>query len=136
TQIPRPVQLALTAAGTLTVLSHGWRGDAAAEIFELDLTTPLPVDASRAPRIVIPFAEGPRKTVFGSLAVDPRTGDLFLGEENGNRISRFTAARRLHDFAVGLQHLVGGSAIALDGRGRLVVVDHASFQTRQHAESP
>jgi hypothetical protein len=74
--------------------------------------------------------------VFGSLAVDPRTGDLFLGEENGNRISRLTAGNRLQDFAVGLQHLVGGSAIAFDTRGRLVAVDYVSPETRQRSESP
>ena len=141
TQIPRPVQLAFTAAGTLIVLSHGWHGDAAGEIFELDLGPPgaagrLPIDISRVSHAVIPFAEGPRKTLYGSLAVDPRTSDLFLGEENGNRISRLTAGRRLQDVAVGLQHLVGGSGIALDGRGRLIVVDYASLQTRQRAESP
>lgn len=136
TQIPRPVQLAFRTAGTLTVLSHGWSGDAAGEIFEIDLGGPLPVDVSRTPRVVIPFADGPRKSVFGSLAIDPVSGDVFLGEENGNRVSRLTGARRLHDFAVGLQHLVGGGAIALDARGRLVVVDYASAETRLRSESP
>jgi sugar lactone lactonase YvrE len=136
TQIPRPAQLAIAASGNLIVLSHGWRGDAAAEIFDLDPAGSLPLDVSRAPRVVIPFAGGPRRTVFGSLAVDPRTGDLFLGEENGNRISRLAAGRRMHDFAVGLQHLVGGGAIALDARGRLVVLDYTSPETRQRSESP
>src|SRR5207249_9269429 len=85
TAVPRPAQLALTGSGRLVVLSHGWRGDAAAELFWLDPRGALPVNASVAPRVVIPFAEGPRKTALGSLAVDPRSGDLFLGEENGNR---------------------------------------------------
>src|SRR2546422_2838255 len=58
TSIPRPAQLALTASGRLVVLSHGWRGDAAAEIFWLDPRGALPVNASVAPRVVIPFAEG------------------------------------------------------------------------------
>jgi hypothetical protein len=136
TQIPRPVQLAIAGSGNLIVLSHGWRGDAAAEIFDLDLGGALPLDVSRSPRVVIPFAEGPRRTVFGSLALDPRTGDLFLGEENGNRISRLAAGRKLHDFAVGLQHLVGGGAIALDSHGRLVILDYTSPETRHRSESP
>ena len=136
TQIPRPSQLAFRHGGGLVVLSHGWSGDAAAELFDLDLAGPLPLDVSRVPRLVIPFAEGPRKNAFGSLAVDPASGDVFLGEENGNRISRLTAGRRLHDFAVGLQHLVGGSAITLDGRGRLLIVDYASAETRLRSESP
>src|SRR5262249_13444350 len=47
--IPRPVQLALDGAGHLVVLSHGWRGDAAGEVYHFDLDA-LPVDASHAPR--------------------------------------------------------------------------------------
>jgi hypothetical protein len=136
THIPRPAQLAFAPSGALVVLSHGWRGDAAAEIFELDPTRPLPVDVSRVPRIVIPFADGPRKSAYGSLAVDPTTGDLFMGEENGNRVSRLTRARRLDDYAIGVQHLVGGSSIALDSRRRLLVLDYASAETRQRSETP
>src|SRR5712692_10476740 len=59
TGVPRPAQLALAASGRLVVLSHGWRGDSAAEIFWLDPRGALPVNASVAPRVVIPFAEGP-----------------------------------------------------------------------------
>jgi hypothetical protein len=135
TQIPRPAQLAFTPSGRLVVLSHGWRGDAAGEVFEFDLSVPLPIDGSRAPRIVIPFADGPRKAVFGSLAVS-EGGDLFLGEENGNRVSRLSRGRRLDDVAVGIQHLVGGGAIALDRHGRLLVVDYASPETRLRSETP
>src|SRR5713226_5715825 len=91
TGIPRPAQLAFTASGRLVVLSHGWRGDSAGEIFWLDPASTMFVNAALAPRLVIPFAEGPRKTTLGSLAVDPKSGDLFLGEENGNRIYRLTA---------------------------------------------
>lgn len=133
--IPRPIQLAFNAAGTLLVLSHGWRGDAAAEVYQLDLSGALPVDASRAPRLVIPFSEGPRKTAFGSLVVHPRSGALFLGEENGNRIYRLTTDGRLTPFAVGLQHLVGGTSLAFDGQGRLVVVDFSSAEGRLRAEA-
>ena len=111
TGIPRPIQLAFDARGRLAVLSHGWRGDAAGEIYRVDLDAPLPVDLARAPRVVIPFADGPRKTVLGSLAIDVSSGDLFLGEENGNRIYRLGADQRLQAVAVGLNHLLGGSAL-------------------------
>ena len=136
TGIPRPIQLALDPLGGLVVLSPGWRGDAAAEVYRLDLRGPLPVDAARAPRVVIPFADESRKTVFGSLAVDPRSGDLFLGEENGNRIYRLGADQRLQAVAVGLNHLLGGSALALDHQGRLVFLDYASPETNLRSESP
>ena len=136
TGIPRPLQLAFNASGGLVVLSHGWRGDAAAEIYYLELTGPLPVDAARVPRVVLPFAEESRKIAFGSLAIHPHTGDLFLGEENGNRIYRLTADKRLTPFAVGLQHLVGGSGLAFDRRGRLVVLDFASAEGRLRSEAP
>ncbi len=134
--ISRPIQLAFDASGGLVVLSHGWGGDAAGEIYRLDLGGALPVDASRAPRIVIPFAEGPRKTTFGSLAVDPRSGDLFLGEENGNRVYRLTADKTLLPFAIGLYHLVGGSSLAFDGQGGLVVLDFSSPEGQLGSESP
>jgi hypothetical protein len=136
TGIPRPIQLALDAQGALVVLSQGWRGDAAAEIYRIDLRGSTPVDATRAPRVVIPFAGEPRKTAFGSLAVDPKSGDLFLGEENGNRIYRLGADQRLQAVAVGLDHLLGGSTIALDSRGRLVFLDYASPETHLRSETP
>src|SRR4029434_5481586 len=93
--LPRPVQLAHDGEGMLRVLGHGWRGDAAGELYRIDLRGSLPVDAARAPRVVVPFASEPRKTVFGSLAVDSRTGDLYLGEENGNRTYRLRRAHAL-----------------------------------------
>jgi hypothetical protein len=136
TAVPRPAQLALTSSGRLVVLSHGWRGDSAAEIYWLDPAAATPIDASLAPRLVIPFADGPRKTALGSLAVDPKSGDLFLGEENGNRIYRLAAARRLSPLAMGLNHLLGGSSLALDREGRLVVLDYASFESQLRSESP
>lgn len=134
--IGRPIQLAFEPGGRLLVLSHGRRGDAAGQIHRFDLTRPLPIDAARAPHVVIPFSAEPRKTALGSLAVDPRTGDLYLGEENGNRVYQFSTDHRLTAVAVGLQHLVGGSSIAVDGDGRLVVIDYTSPETEARAESP
>ncbi len=95
TGIPRPIQLARDGDGMLVVLGQGWRGDAAAELYRIDVRGALPVNAARAPRVVIPFATEPRKTALGSLAVDPRSGDLFLGEENGNRIYRLGSNQHL-----------------------------------------
>ena len=136
TGIPRPIQLALDAQGMLVVLGQGWRGDAAAELYRIDPRGPLPADAARMPRVVIPFASGPRKMALGSLAVDPRTGDLFLGEENGNRIYRLGPGERLQAVAVGLNHLLGGSSMALDGQGRLVFLDYASPESHRRSETP
>jgi hypothetical protein len=134
--LPRPAQLAFTASGRLVVLSHGWRGDSAGEIFWLDPAGALPVNAALLPRVVVPFAEGPRKSALGSLAVDATTDDLFLGEENGNRVYRFGADKRLMPLAVGLNHLLGGSSFAIDPLGRLVVLDYASFESQLRSEAP
>jgi hypothetical protein len=136
TGVPRPTQLAFDARGRLMVLSPGWFGDAAGEIYRLDLRGPLPVDGMRVPRVVIPFTEERRKIVFGSLVVDRRTGDLFLGEENGNRIYRLDADHRLQALAVGLNHLLGGGAMTLDQQGRLVFLDYASPETHLRSETP
>ena len=136
TGVPRPIQLALDPRGKLVVLSPGWSGDAAGEIYRLDPRGPQPVDATRLPRVVIPFAGEGRKTVFGSLAVNARSGDIFLGEENGNRIYRFGGDHRLQAVVVGLNHLLGGTALSLDGQGRLVFLDYASAETHLRSETP
>jgi len=136
TGIPRPIQLAWRGPGQLVVLSHGWKGDAAGEIYHLDLSGPLPVDAEGAPHQVIPYSKEPRKAAFGSLAVDADRGDLFLGEENGNRIYRLGADQRLQPVVVGLNHLLGGSALVLDRQQRLVFLDYASPETQQRSEAP
>jgi hypothetical protein len=134
TGIPRPIQLALDGQGRLVVLALGWQGDAAGEIYHLTLRGSTAVDGSRAPRYVIPFPEDSRKTVFGSLAADARSGDLYLGEENGNRIYRLTADHHLDAAVVGLNHLVGGGALALDGQRRLVFLDYASPESHLRSE--
>jgi hypothetical protein len=136
TGVPRPIQLALDARGRLVVLSAGWSGDAAGEIYRLDLREPLPIDGSRVPRFVIPFVEDSRKTVFGSMAADPSSGDLYLGEENGNRIYRLGVDHHLQAVTVGLNHLLGGSSLTLDGRGRLIFLDYESPETHLRSETP
>ncbi len=135
TGIPRPLQISFGPRGALVVLSQGLRGDAAAEIVTVDLSAPIPIDGGPLPRTVVPFAEDERKTVLGSLAINPRTGDVVLGEENGNRIYRLNEEGRLAPLAMGLYHLVGGSGIAFDGDGRLVAIDFVSTETQLRSES-
>jgi hypothetical protein len=134
TGVVRPIQVAFDGPA-LVVLSHGRGGDAAGEVVWIDLKAALPVDASPLPRVVIPFAQG-RRIVFGSLAVDPRGGGLFLGEENGNRVYYLTREARLSPAAIGVYHLVGGSSMALDDHRRLVVLDFVSQDTQLRSESP
>src|SRR5262249_27155531 len=109
-----PIHSAFDPRGGLVVLGPGSFGDSAGEIYRLDLRAPLPIDASRVPRVVIPFADQIRKAVLGSLAVDPRSGSVFLGEENGNRIYCLGDEPRLQPVAIGLNHLLGATALALD----------------------
>ena len=135
TGLHRPIQLALDPTGRLVVLSHGRRDDVAGELLWLDVSAGAPIDGSGSPRVVIQFPEGPRKVIFGSLTVDERSGDVYLGEENGNRVYRFTADKRLEAVAVGIQHLVGGSSIVLDRQGRLVILDFASPETNLRSEA-
>ena len=136
TGVPRPIQLALDPRGRLVVLSAGSLGDAAGEIYRLDVRAALPIDAARVPRVVIPFADQVRKAVLGSLAVDPRSGSVFLGEENGNRIYRLGDEPRLQPVAVGLNHLVGGTALTLDRRGHLVFIDYSGSEAHLRSEAP
>jgi hypothetical protein len=134
TGIPRPLQIAFGPEGSLLVLSQGPLGDAATEIVTVVVDDPRPADGAGLPRAVIPFADEARKTVLGSLAVNPRTGEVALGEENGNRIYRLHGGQLL-PLVSGLNHLVGGSAMAFDADGRLVIVDFVSPETQLRAES-
>ena len=123
TGVPRPLQLALDGQ-TLIVLSPGARGDTAGELYRVDLRGELPVDLSRQPRVRIPFADR-RMATLGSLALDPRTREVFLGEENGTRIYRLTLDERLTLHATGLHRLAGGGTLAFDEAGRLLVIDYS-----------
>jgi hypothetical protein len=122
TGVPRPLQLAIDDR-SLVVLSPGWRGESAGEIFRLDLEAPLPRDLSRQPRTRVPYPDA-RPFIFGSLAIHPSSRDIFLGEENGTRLYRLSGGERLTLYASGLRRLPGGGAVAFDGLGRLLVVDH------------
>ncbi len=122
TGVSRPLQLVLDGRA-LVVLSPGARGDVACEVHRVALTGELPVDLSRQPRVRIPFADA-RLATLGSLALDPLTRELFLGEENGSRIYRLSADERLTVYATGLQRLAGGGVLAFDRTGRLLVVDY------------
>jgi hypothetical protein len=122
TGITRPLQLAVHER-TLFVLGPGARGDVAGEVYRIDLDAERPVDLSRQPRIRIPFLDE-RLATLGSLALEPRTRQLFLGEENGARIYRLDPDERLTLYATGLRRVLGGGALAIDPAGRLIVVDH------------
>lgn len=122
TGVPRPLQLALDGRA-LVILSPGLHGDSAGELYRVDLDGELPVDLARQARIRVPFHD-PRTATLGSLALDPASRQLYLGEENGTRIYRLGADGRLIVYATGLNRLPGGSSLAFDGHGRLLVADH------------
>jgi hypothetical protein len=123
TGVSRPLQLVWDGR-FLVVLSPSARGDSAGEIHRVPVDTDVPTDLSRQARVRIPFADRAAATL-GSLALDPASGDLFLGEENGTRIWRLTTDERLTLYATGLRRLAGGSTLVFDRVGRLVVVDYA-----------
>ena len=122
TGVPRPLQLALDGRH-LVILAPGAAGDVAGEIYRVDLGASLPIDLSREPHVRVPYAE-PQMASLGSLAVDPVTGRLFLGEENGRRIYRLSSDEHLSLYATGLRRLAGGSTLAFDGLDRLLVLDY------------
>jgi hypothetical protein len=123
TGVPRPLQLAVDGR-VLLVLSPGAGGESAGEIYRVPLDGPGPLDLTGQPRTRIPFAGG-GGTTLGSLAVDPATDALYLGEENGKRLWRLGADGRLVLYATGLRRLQGGSTLTFDHQGRLLVVDYA-----------
>ena len=125
-----------TRAARLVVLSHGARGDAAGEIYRLDLDAALPVDASRAPRVVIPFADEPRKAALGSLAIDPRAATSSSARRTATASIGWATTSGSQPVAVGLNHLLGGSALTLDRAGSLVFLDYASSETHLRSETP
>jgi len=131
TGVPRPLQLVVDGA-SLVVLSPG-NGDSAGEIYRVDLTARLPVDLTRQPRIIIPFADS-RTAALGSLALDPASRELVLGEENGTAIYRLTRDERLIRYATGLNRLAGGGTLAFDRAGRLIALDLADPQLSSDRE--
>src|SRR6266478_2614583 len=123
TGVSRPLQLAIDRR-TLVVLGPGARGDSAGEIHRVDLDGTFPVDVSRRPRVRVPFLDG-RLATLGSMALEPVSRDLFLGEENGTRVYRLAALEHLSAYLEGLRRLACGSALTFDAAGRLLAVDHA-----------
>jgi streptogramin lyase len=134
TGVARPLQLAFDGRG-LIVLSPGQRGDTAGEIYRVDLAGELPVDLSGQPRVTIPFTDS-RSATFGSLVFDPDTRAVYLGEENGTRIHRLGPDGRLALYATGIHRLAGGSTLAFDTSGRLIVVDHVDPALSESEEWP
>jgi hypothetical protein len=122
TGIPRPTQLVLDGH-TLTVLGPGLAGDAAGELYRVDLGGRLPVDLGMRASVRLSFSPG-RTATLGSFALDPATRQLFVGEENGTRIYRLTTDGALAPYATGLHRVPAGSALAVDAEGRLLVLDY------------
>ena len=118
TGIPRPIQLALDADGRLVVLSQGWRGDAAGEIYR-----------RRPPRLAAggrdaraPGGDSLRRRAAQDELREPRRRSrerrsLPRRGERQSHLSARDATSGLQVMAVGLNHLLGGSAIALDPTG-------------------
>ncbi len=125
TGVPRPLELA-AEGDSLVVLSPGAGVDVAAEIYRFPLGAgdAPPIDLRRQPRVRIPFVDASGLTL-GSLALEPRSGDLYLGEENGTRLWRLSRDEQLTLYATGLSRLAGGSVLAFDRLARLVIVDYA-----------
>lgn len=122
TGVARPLQLAFDGR-TLVILSPGSRGDSAGELHRVDLDGELPIDLTHQPRVRIPFLTH-HPTTLGSLAVDPISHQVFLGEENGNVVYRVTGEGPMTVYASGLRRLGGGGTLAFDHAGRLIIVDY------------
>jgi NHL repeat-containing protein len=122
TGVPRPLGVVVDGS-TLVVLSPGRSGNAAGEVYRVDLAGELPVDLSREPGVEIPF-DGSRASL-GSLAREPRSHDLYVGEENGARIHRLGADGHPTLYATGLRRLGGGGTLGFDDQGRMIVLDYA-----------
>src|SRR5580704_4944157 len=121
-------------AASVVLLGPGAGGDLAGEIHRVDLSGGLPVDLTRQPRTGIPFADAQMSTL-GSMALEPTTGDLFLGEENGTAIYRLSR-HRLSRYTTGLHRLVGGSSLSFDRLGRLILLDYADPLLSRREDSP
>ena len=122
TGIPRPAQLAVDGS-TLIALGPGLRGDVAGEIYQVDLDLPLPADLTLHAAHRLAFSHG-RTATLGSLALDPATHQIFLGEENGTRIYRLERGGDPVPYATGLHRVPAGGALAVDAEGRLLVLDY------------
>ena len=135
TGVPRPLELVVDGP-SLVVVSPGDRGGVAAEIYRIPLrAADPPIDLSRQPRVRLPLADT-GATTLGSLAIDPGSGELYLGEENGTRIWRLSTDEQLTLYATGLRRLAGGTVLAFDRLGRLVLVDFADPYLSESEERP
>jgi hypothetical protein len=134
TGVPRPLQVVLDGRA-LIVLSLGRQGNVAGELYRVPLDGDLPLDLAGQPRVRIPFTDE-RPATLGSLALHPQTRVIFLGEENGTRVYRLADDGRLTLYATGIHRLGGGSTLAFDRLGRLVVVDYVDPALSEDEERP
>ncbi len=122
TGILRPAQLVLDGH-ILTVLGPGLAGDAAGELYHVDLSGRLPVDLRMRASHRLGFSEG-RPATLGSLALDPASRQLYLGEENGTRVYRLGPTARSRSTRAARTACPAGSALAVDPQGRLLILDY------------
>ena len=134
TGLLRPLQLVWDGQA-LIVLSYSAHGDAAGELYRIPIDSSVPIDLTQRPsRIPFRGAEG---TTLGSLARDPESGALFVGEENGTRVWRLSSDERLTPYVTGLRRLGGGGTVIFDRAGRLVLLDYADpFVSRPEERLP
>jgi hypothetical protein len=132
TGVLRPLQL-IPDGDALIVLSPGL-GDSAGELHRFIPPAAAPVDLSRQRAIKVPYGR-PAGTTLGSLVRHPETGALFMGEENGTRLWRLERDERVTLYGIGLRRLAGGGSLAVDGAGRLIVLDHADPYVSRPEES-
>ncbi|HEY7140543.1 MAG TPA: hypothetical protein VIE44_10620 [Methylomirabilota bacterium] len=123
----QPQDLAVDPPDGLWVLTQtapgGDRG--AGALVRVPLGAAEPVDASRLPVVVIPFASATVPFEAGSLARHPGSGNLYVTEARGRHLYQVTREGGVTVFAQGGNALGDGRAIVFDAQGRLLVLDNA-----------
>jgi hypothetical protein len=121
-----PQDLAVDPSGALWVLARAARSErAAGTLIRVPLDAPEPIDASRLLAVPVAFAPSTVPFEAGSVARDPRSGDLYVSEARGHHLYRVTPDGQVTLFARGGNALADGRALVFDAQGRLLVLDYA-----------
>lgn len=105
------------------MLVRGHPGGQAGTLRRIGLDGVGPVDGGRDPGIPIPFVSATASFAAGSLARDPRSGELFVAEARGRHVLRVSPQGQVTLFARGAAALAEARALAFDADGRLLVLD-------------